>query len=135
MQYKYVIIMCFFALNSLAQNGGEGVFLFSNIEHSPRVQSLGGSAIAFYDNDVSISSNVPSLLNEKMNNQIAFTFGDYFSDINLVSFSFSKEFEKIGFLGLSLNSINYGNFERFSNEGYYEGDFSASDQIIFWGKF
>lgn len=133
MQYKYVIIMCFFALNTLAQNGGDGVFLFSNIDHSPRVQSLGGSAIAFYDNDVSISSNVPSLLNEKMNNQIAFTFGDYFSDINLVSFSFSKEFKKIGFLGLSLNSINYGNFERFSNEGYYEGDFSASDQIISFG--
>ena len=43
----------------------------------------------------------------KMNNQIAFTFGDYFSDINLVSFSFSKEFEKIGFLALSLNSIRW----------------------------
>lgn len=133
MQYKYFILMCFFAFNTFAQNGGESIFLFSNIEHSPRIQSLGGSAIAIYDNDVSLSGNVPSLLNKSMNNQIAFTFGDYFSDISLISFTFSKEFPKIGVLGISLKSINYGEFERFNNQGYYEGDFSANDQIITFG--
>tara|TARA_B100000900_G_scaffold227228_3_gene192933 strand:- start:2069 stop:3097 length:1029 start_codon:yes stop_codon:yes gene_type:complete len=133
MQYKYVLIMFFFAFNTFAQNGGKSVFLFSNIEHSPRAQSLGGGAIAIYDNDVSLSSNVPSLLNHKMNNQIAFTYGNYFSDINLISFAFSKEFKKIGFIGFSLKSINYGEFERFSNDGNYEGSFSANDQIITCG--
>lgn len=133
MQYQYVLIMFFFAFNSFAQNGGKGVFLFSNIEHSPRAQALGGSAIAIYDNDVSLSSNVPSLLNHHMDNQIAFTYGNYLSDINLISFAFSKEYKKIGFLGFSLKSINYGEFERFSNDGYYEGVFSANDQIITFG--
>ena len=133
MQYKYVLIMFFFAFNTFAQNGGKSVFLFSNIEHSPRAQSLGGGAIAIYDNDVSLSSNVPSLLNHQMHNQIAFTYGNYFSDINLISFAFSKEFKKIGYVGFSLKSINYGEFERFSNNGNYEGIFSANDQIITCG--
>ena len=94
MRYKYLLIALFFPLSIIAQNGGKSVFSFVNVEHSPRVEALGGSAIAVFDNDVSLSQTTPSLLNPLMHNELAFTFGDYFSDISLFSFSYARNFKK-----------------------------------------
>ena len=82
MQYRYFFIILFFPLSIIAQNGGEAGFLSLNIEHSPRVEALGGSAIAIFDDDISLFQTTPSLLNPNMHNGLAFTFGDYFSDIS-----------------------------------------------------
>ena len=43
--------------------------VFINIETSPRIQSMGGSLIAIYDNDLSLTQTTPSLLNGMMNDQ------------------------------------------------------------------
>ena len=63
MNINTVLIMFFFTLN-ICFRMKVMVFFQFQISTIHQVQSLGGSAIAFYDNDVSISSNVPSLLNE-----------------------------------------------------------------------
>ncbi len=133
MRYKYFLIVLFFPLSIIAQNGGQSAFSFINIEHSPRIESLGGSAIAVFDNDVSLSQTTPSLLNAKMHNELVFTFGDYFSDINLLSFSYAYNFKELGVIGFSLKSINYGYFERNNAAGYNIGSFSANDQVLTFG--
>jgi hypothetical protein len=117
----------------LAQSGGQTAFSFVDIETSSRVEALGGSGIAIFDNDVSLSQTTPSLLNAEMHNQLVFAFGDYFSDISLLSFAYAREFEKLGVIGLSLKALNYGSFERNNIEGYYQGKFSASDQVLTMG--
>ena len=120
-------------LSIVAQSGGQTAFSFVDIETSSRVEALGGSGIAIFDNDVSLSQTTPSLLNAEMHNELAFAFGDYFSDINLLSFAYAREFEKLGVIGLSLKAINYGSFERNNAEGYHQGEFSASDQVLTMG--
>ena len=103
MRYKHLLIALFLPLSIIAQNGGQSVFSFVNVEHSPRIEALGGSAIAVFDNDISLSQTTPSLLNPLMHNELAFTFGDYFSDINLLSFSYSRYFQ---ILPESMEKIN-----------------------------
>ena len=112
MRYKHFLIALFWPLSIIAQDGGQSAFSFVNIEHSPRIEALGGSAIAVFDNDVSLSQTAPSLLNASMHNELVFTFGDYFSDINLLSFSYARNFKGIGTIGFSLKAINYGDFDK-----------------------
>ena len=133
MRYKHLLVAFLLPFSIIAQNGGENAFSFINIEHSPRIESLGGSVIAVFDNDVSLSQTTPSLLNTSMHNELAFTFGDYFSDINLLSFSYAREFKEVGVLGISLKAIQYGSFERNDAAGYSQGNFSASDQVLTFG--
>ena len=133
MRYKHFLIALFFPLSIFAQDGGQSSFSFINIEHSARIESLGGSAIAIFDNDVSLSQTTPSLLNPEMHNALAFTFGDYFSDITLLSFAYASNFKEVGVIGVSLKAINYGEFERNDAAGYNHGTFSANDQVLTFG--
>ncbi len=127
---KRILIAFCMPLSLWAQIGGTNAFSFSNIEVSPRIEAIGSNAIAIFDNDVSLSQTTPSLLNTEMHNELAFTFGDYFSDISLFSFAYARDFEKLGVIGVSLKAINYGSFERNNAEGYNQGEFSASDQVL-----
>ena len=127
---KRILIAFCMPLSLWAQIGGTNAFSFSNIEVSPRIEAIGSNAIAIFDNDVSLSQTTPSLLNAEMHNELAFAFGDYFSDISLLSFAYAREFEKLGVIGVSLRAINYGSFERNNAEGYNQGEFSASDQVL-----
>ena len=133
MKYIYIIIIYFFPLSVIAQQGGLNAFSFVNIVHSPRIDALGGSGIAIYDDDVSLITITPSLLNSTMNNQLLFTFGDYFSDINLLSSTYILNLKKIGVFGFTIQTINYGNFERNDASGYNQGAFSAHDQVMTFG--
>ncbi len=133
MQYKYFFIVFFFPLEILAQNGGQSAFSFINIEHSPRIEAMGGNIISIFDNDVSLSQTTPSLLNPQMHNELVFTFGDYFADINLLSFSYATDVTSIGVIGVSLKAINYGDFDRNDAFGYSQGMFSANDQMLTLG--
>jgi hypothetical protein len=133
MRYKHFLIVLFLPLGILAQDGGKSAFSFINVEHSARQEALGGSAIAVFDNDVSLSQTTPSLLNASMHNELVFIFGDYFSDINLLSFAYASKFKEVGVIGISLKSINYGDFERNDADGYNQGNFSANDQVLTFG--
>jgi len=133
MRYKHFLIALFLPLSIIAQDGGYSAFSFINVEHSARIDALGGSAIAVFDNDISLSQTTPSLLNPKMHNELAFTFGDYFSDISLLSFSYAMFLPLTGVIGISLKAINYGDFERNSAAGYNYGSFSAHDQVLTFG--
>jgi len=130
MRYRYFFIVLFFPFCILAQDGGQDAFMFIDIEHSPRVEALGGNAIAIYDNDVALSHTVPSLLNSSMDHDVAFTFGDYFSDISLFSFSYARDIDEMGVIGIALRAIHYGDFERTNADGYSEGSFIANDQVL-----
>ena len=132
MSFKYFIFLFLFILTEIvySQNGGQNSFSFLNIEHSPRIEALGGGPISIIDDDVSIIQSNPSLLNSKMHNEFYFSFVDYFADINLFSFSFAHEFKNIGVFGLSLKSVSYGDFERNDQVGSSYGFFNANDQVM-----
>ena len=133
MRIKIICIAFFLPLGILAQIGGINSFSFIDVAFSPRTEAMGGSAIAIVDNDVSLVQSAPSLLNPKMDNQLAFGFADYFSDINVLGFSYAKQLREIGIFSASIKAINYGNFEYNDEVGNNVGSFSAHDQVITLG--
>ena len=76
MSFEYFIFLFPFILPEIvySQNGGQNSFSFLNIEHSPRIEALGGGPISIIDDDVSIIQSNPSLLNSKMHNEFYFSF-------------------------------------------------------------
>ena len=133
MKSNTLLITFLFPLSLFAQIGGTSAFSFLNLETSPRIEAMGGSLIAIHDNDLSLAQTTPSLLNPKMNNELVFSFTDYFSDINVLAFSYAKEFRNLGVLSVGIKAINYGSFDLNDNVGNTNGSFSAHDQVFTLG--
>jgi len=104
-----------------------------NLEYSARSSAMGGNLISIYDNDISLAQIVPSLLNEGMNNNIGFSFVDYFSDIKMVSFYYSKYLKGVGGLSFGANSNSYGEFNLTNEIGVQNSTFTAKDQVFTLG--
>ena len=132
MKYKCFLFLFFTFFNSFSQNGNTS-YQFLNFETSPRSVAMGGDLISIYDNDLLISQKVPSILSSEMNDDLSFSFVDYFADINVVSFSYAKNLKDIGCLSLGIISADYGEFLSTTEIGEQNSIFSASDQIINFG--
>ena len=130
MKIKIIILVFFLPLHLLAQVGGITTFSFVDLELSPRIEAMGGSGIAIVDRDVSLGQATPSLLNTKMHNSLVFSFTDYFSDVNLIGFSYARKWKEFGVFSIGLKAINYGEFEHNDAIGNSLGSFSAHDQVI-----
>jgi len=133
MQRKIIFIAFLLPLSIFAQVGGINAFSFFDVALSARTEAMGGSAIAIMDNDISLVQSTPSLLNSAMDNELAFLFTDYFSDVNVLGFSYAKQLKEIGVFSASVKAINYGDFEHNDADGNNVGSFSAHDQIITLG--
>ena len=132
MKFRYFIILFIFPFSVLSQSLNSS-FSFLNTEISSRSLAMGGDLISIYDNDILLAQKTPSILNADMNNELGFSFVDYFSDISLVSFNYAKNFKKIGCLSLGFISADYGDFTSTNEIGEQDLSFSASDQIINFG--
>ena len=133
MKIKIILFVFCFPLSLFSQVGGITAFSFVDLEFSPRVEAMGGSAIAIIDRDVSLGQTTPSLLNNKMHNSLVFSFTDYFSDINLLGFSYARKLKEFGVFSIGFKAINYGEFEYNDDVGNNFGSFSAYDQVVTFG--
>ena len=68
-----------------------------------------------------------------MHNALAFSFVDYFSDIKMVSFYYSKHLKRIGSISLGANSNSYGEFNLTNEVGVQNSTFNAKDQFFTCG--
>jgi len=128
--FRNFIIICVIFPNILFSQIQNSAYNSLNLHSSSRILSMGGEVISIFDNDVSLANLTPSLLNEKMDNQISFNFVDYFSDINFISFYSAKKFSDNLMLFLGVDAINYGEFSGTDIFGRSTNYFNASDQII-----
>lgn len=124
------IFFLFFTTKIFSQIGGENAFAFLDFNTSARTIAMGGESIAIFDNDVDMAANNPSLLNIKMDNQISFSFVDYFSDINAVSVNYARESKKLGMIFFGAKALNYGGFTKTDETGLVLGEFTANEQLL-----
>jgi hypothetical protein len=128
MRINILLIIFFFPFNIFSQTGS--AYQFLNLESSPRSLAMGGSLISVFDNDISLGLFVPSLINENNDNDLALNYVNYLSDINLVSFQYSKKIKKFAAVLISMSSVDYGVFKQTSSIGIEESEFSAKDQVF-----
>ncbi len=119
-----------------AQLGGTGTYQFLDLPNSARVAALGGNFLAINDSDITLTLANPSLINEKMNNQLGFSFVNYFAGINYGFAQYSRTFNKAGSFVGTMQYINYGQFQEADASGVQYGSFSAGEYAlnIGWGR-
>jgi len=120
-----------------AQIGGTGTFRFYNLINPARTAAMGSSNfLAIKDNDISLMLANPSLITSDVNNRLALTFTDHYSDINYGIASYGKDFGKVGSFVGSMQFVNYGKFKYADASGNIRGDFNAGEYAfnIGWGR-
>ena len=118
------------------QIGGKGTYQFLNLPNSARIAALGGNFLTINDDDITLALANPSLINEKMHNQLGFSFVDYFTDINYGFAQYSRTFEKAGSFVGTMQYIDYGKFQEADEAGVQYGYFHAGEYAlnIGWGR-
>ena len=129
---RFVFLFLLIPICIYSQNTSKS-FSFINLEYSARSSAMGGDLISIYDNDLSLAQIAPSLLNQNMHNRLGFSFVDYFSDIKMVAFYYSKHFKAIGSISFGANSNSYGEFNLTNEVGVQNSTFNAKDQVFTFG--
>ena len=132
--FRNLIVICVIFPNILFSQIQNTSYNSLNTHSSSRVLSMGGDVISIFDNDVSLANFTPSLLNEKMDKQIAFNFVDYLADINFISFYSAKKISENLMLFTGIDAINYGEFNGTDVVGNSTATFNSSQQIITIGS-
>ncbi len=126
-------IFTFFTTIS-AQNGGRYTFAFLKQSASARTTGLNQSQIALRDDDLSLASVNPSLLNPLMHNGLAFNQNFLLGGIKsgLANYGYQVEKLKTTFQA-GVQYISYGDFKQTDEYGNEQGTFRASEYAVFIG--
>lgn len=132
--FTYLSILLFIGYNSFlsAQIGGRYVFEFLNNPHSARLTALGGSQITVADEDISLATSNPALLNEKSNNQFSFNHNFHFADINNGHIAFGKSLKYLGGIHshIAVSYVSFGDFVAADELGNDIGVFSGNETAV-----
>jgi hypothetical protein len=122
--------------NSFGQIGGDYTYKFLTLPNSARIAAMGGNFLAISDNDVALTLANPSLISKEMNNQLALSIVDYYTDINYGFAMYSRTFDKYGSFTGAMQYIDYGKFTYANENGEQNGNFNAGEYALQlgWGR-
>ena len=110
-----------------SQIGGNGTYRFLDLTNSAKVAALGGTQIAFTDNDLDLTFYNPSLLSDSMRNQLSINYVSYIAGIGVGYATFSPNIRGKNAFALGIHYVNYGTFEGASETGQLTGTFRAAE--------
>ncbi|MCB0561385.1 MAG: type IX secretion system protein PorQ [Phaeodactylibacter sp.] len=129
-----IITLIFTAGPTAAQIGGLNTYEFLNLSPSARVSALGGNLITVRDDDANLALANPSLLNESMHQQLAFSHSFHVAGISHGYASYAHHFSKPGLTGhAGVQYVNYGSFDQTDELGQKLGTFKAAEYAINFG--
>lgn len=115
------------SISTFSQIGGLSTYEFLTLPISARVTALGGNLISTRDHDLNVALINPALLTDSMNNNVALSYVNYFSDINYGYAAYAKKIKNVGVFSGGIHYLNYGSFTRADEIGNTEGTFGASE--------
>jgi len=113
-----------------SQIGGEGVYRFLDLTNSARVAALGGTQIAFTDNDLDLTFYNPSLLSDSMRNQLSINYVSYIAGIGVGYAAFAPNLRGPNSFAVGIHYVNYGTFDGASESGQLTGSFGAAEYSL-----
>ena len=132
MRIQGIIILLLFCIKLPAQTlGGNSVFNFLKLSHTPQLTALGGVNISQPSDDVGLASNNPALLRSSMHTQMSAVFNNFYSGISVYHLSLGYRNEKIktNFLW-GINYFNYGSTAETDASGNVLGQFRPVDWVM-----
>jgi len=119
-----------FSLSINSQIGGENVYQFLNVSTSARQIALGGEVLTLID-DVNQPIWNPSVINDKMDNQISANYSSYLAGVNVGSLSYARLISRrFGTIHGSIKYLDYGTLIGSDEQGNEVGNFNANDLAI-----
>lgn len=133
---SFSISLILFSEIVFSQIGGNNTYQFLNLPYSARIAALGGNFSSVKDDDLSLASSNPSLISDKINNNLSISYIYYFSNIKYGYSAFAHSFKKIGTFVGSIQFIDYGTFTYADATGQTYGSFKANEYAfnVGWGR-
>ena len=110
-----------------SQIGGDGTYRFLDLTNSAKVAALGGTQIAFTDNDLDLTFYNPSLLSDSMRNQLSINYASYIAGIGVGYVAFAPNIRGRNAFAIGIHYVNYGTFDGASENGQMTGTFGAAE--------
>ena len=133
---KLAILICILiSCDAFSQNGGKSSYLFLDLVNDARLASFGMNTTSIYDDDINLAVTNPSLINARMDNNMALSYINHFGS-NLGYATYGKTFDKLGSFVGTMQYINYGEFKYADQMGITSGTFTANEiaAVIGWGR-
>lgn len=126
-----VLLLVLFARLSAQTLGGNSVFNFLKLPHTPQLTALGGVNVSQTSNDAGMAFNNPALLMPAMHTQMNAVFNSHYSGIKAYHLSLAYRNEKLetNFMW-GLNYLDYGNTAETDAAGNILGKFRATDWVM-----
>ncbi len=129
-----VFLSTLYSLQLTAQLGGQSVFNTLDIPASARIAAMGGALPAVTDGDLNLALYNPSLLDSTMDQQVALSYVNYFSGVNLGFASYAHHLDSIGVtVSATMQYVDYGAFTERDAAGVETGEFRAGDYALVLG--
>lgn len=111
--------------------GGQSVFNFLRISHTPQLTALGGIQLSQASSDIGMAFYNPALFTPAMHGQLNAVFNDFYGGIRVFHLSAGYYAEKLntGFTG-GLTFFNYGSTTETDAAGNVLGKFRPVDYVL-----
>jgi hypothetical protein len=116
-----------------AQQGGESLFGILYLTSSAHMTALGGHQAALYDNDPSLALFNPAVADSSFHKNLSIGYSPYIADINYGYGSFAWNMPNTGTFFGGINHLGYGDMIMADENGEIQGNFSASETVVFLG--
>ncbi len=105
---------------------------FLRLDVGAKASSLSGSYTAM-ENDVNVIFYNPAGIATVKDKQASVGFYKYLLDINSGNAAYVQKYKDIGYIGVGIQYINYGSFDRYDVNSNNTGTFGASDMALSLG--
>lgn len=128
---KSILLIVFITFCILARaQESQTVFNFLRIPVGAHVSALGGENISIADDDATLMTHNPALLQYAGNKTVALGYMRYIGETNVFSANYVSFLSDKATLGVAAQYVNYGKMKQTNTMGDIIGDFSASDLAI-----
>jgi hypothetical protein len=128
MRFSLLLISLFLTFCfPLPAQSGENVYSFLQINPSSKATAMGNIPLAPLNNDVSMISHNPSLLDSNLHKQVGVSYLHYLGGISHISAAGAWHNNRYGTFGMSIVGLAYGSFEERDEYNNHLGNFSGSD--------
>jgi hypothetical protein len=125
-----LVLLSALTLSAEAQQPGERVFRFLEIEGDARSAGLGGSHAVYINPGVAQFTSNPALLANATANQLYLSYLNHIGDIQFGTASYATNIPDIGIFSASIRFLDYGDLNNFDELGNDLGSATSNDLAL-----
>lgn len=129
----FIFLISMLATIATAQRGGESLFGILHLTPSARLNAVGGHQAAYTGEDPSLALYNPAMADSSLHKNVSLGFSPYIADINYGYGSFAWNSPDMGTFFGGINHLGYGEMILTDENGVIQGNFHASETVIYLG--